>query len=407
MSNDRLTYTVSQLNNYVKNIIDNDPYLNYINVVGEISNFTNHYKTGHFYLTLKDDKAAIKAVMFRSSAARIKFEPQNGMKVICRGRASLFERDGSFQFYIEDMQPDGVGVLQIAFEQLIEKLKCEGLFDEKYKKKIPSYPEKIAVITSPTGAAIQDITNILSRRYPCAEMIMCPVLVQGDGAAEQLIEAVKIVNELNAADVIIIGRGGGSIEDLWAFNDENLAREIFRSEIPVISAVGHEIDYTISDFVADLRAPTPSAAAELAVPDITDVKYLLAKTEENLSSAYSNNIYQLKARLKFFAENYILKNPENYLSNLRKKLLFTVNNLKGAYSSILHRERENFAEKCAKLNALSPLATISRGYSVAYKENKPIKSVKSINSGDNLVLVLADGKAECTVKSTNEENINE
>ncbi len=407
MSNDRLTYTVSQLNNYVKNIIDNDPYLNYINVVGEISNFTNHYKTGHFYLTLKDEKAAIKAVMFRSSAARIKFEPQNGMKVICRGRASLFERDGSFQFYIEDMQPDGVGVLQIAFEQLIEKLKCEGLFDEKYKKKIPSYPEKIAVITSPTGAAIQDITNILSRRYPCAEMIMCPVLVQGDGAAEQLIEAVKIVNELNAADVIIIGRGGGSIEDLWAFNDENLAREIFRSEIPVISAVGHEIDYTISDFVADLRAPTPSAAAELAVPDITDVKYLLAKTEENLSSAYSNNIYQLKARLKFFAENYILKNPENYLSNLRKKLLFTVNNLKGAYSSILHRERENFAEKCAKLNALSPLATISRGYSVAYKENKPIKSVKSINSGDNLVLVLADGKAECTVKSTNEENINE
>ena len=407
MSNDRLTYTVSQLNNYVKNIIDNDPYLNYINVVGEISNFTNHYKTGHFYLTLKDEKAAIKAVMFRSSAARIKFEPQNGMKVICRGRASLFERDGSFQFYIEDMQPDGVGVLQIAFEQLIEKLKCEGLFDEKYKKKIPSYPEKIAVITSPTGAAIQDITNILSRRYPCAEMIMCPVLVQGDGAAEQLIEAVKIVNELNAADVIIIGRGGGSIEDLWAFNDENLAREIFRSEIPVISAVGHEIDYTISDFVADLRAPTPSAAAELAVPDITDVKYLLAKTEENLLSAYSNNIYQLKARLKFFAENYILKNPENYLSNLRKKLLFTVNNLKGAYSSILHRERENFAEKCAKLNALSPLATISRGYSVAYKENKPIKSVKSINSGDNLVLVLADGKAECTVKSTNEENINE
>ena len=406
MSNDRLTYTVSQLNNYVKNIIDNDPYLNYVYVVGEISNFTNHYKTGHFYLTLKDEKAAIKAVMFRSSAARIKFEPQNGMKVICRGRASLFERDGSFQFYIDDMQPDGVGALQIAFEQLVEKLKGEGLFDEKYKKKIPSYPEKIAVITSPTGAAIQDITNILTRRYPCAEMILCSVLVQGDGAAEQLIEAVKTVNEMNAADVIIIGRGGGSIEDLWAFNDENLAREIFRSEIPVISAVGHEIDYTISDFVADLRAPTPSAAAELAVPDITDVKYLLAKTEENLSSAYSNNLNQLKARLKFLAENYVLKNPDNYLSNLRKKLLFTVNNLKGAYLSALHQERENFAEECAKLNALSPLATISRGYSVAYKDNRPIKSVKSINTGDNLVLVLADGKAECTVKSINEENIN-
>ena len=407
MSSDRLTYTVSQLNNYVKNIIDNDPYLNYIYVVGEISNFINHYKTGHFYLTLKDEKAAIKAVMFRSSACRVKFEPQNGMKVICRGRATLFERDGSFQFYIDDMQPDGVGALQIAFEQLVEKLKAEGLFDEKHKKKIPTYPEKIAVITSPTGAAIQDITNVLNRRFPCAEMIMCPVLVQGDGAAEQLIDAVKKVNEMNVADVIIIGRGGGSIEDLWAFNDEDLAREIFRSRIPVISAVGHEIDYTISDFVADLRAPTPSAAAELAVPDITDVKYLLAKTEENLETAYLNNLNQLKSRLKFYAENYILKNPSNYLSNLREKLNFTVNKLTSAYSSVLHQERECFAEKCAKLNALSPLATISRGYSVAYKENKPIKSVKSINTGDSLILVLADGKAECTVKSTNEENINE
>lgn len=407
MSSDRLTYTVSQLNNYVKNIIDNDPYLNYIYVVGEISNFINHYKTGHFYLTLKDEKAAIKAVMFRSSACRVKFEPQNGMKVICRGRATLFERDGSFQFYIDDMQPDGVGALQIAFEQLVEKLKAEGLFDEKHKKKIPTYPEKIAVITSPTGAAIQDITNVLNRRFPCAEMIMCPVLVQGDGAAEQLIDAVKKVNEMNVADVIIIGRGGGSIEDLWAFNDEDLAREIFRSRIPVISAVGHEIDYTISDFVADLRAPTPSAAAELAVPDITDVKYLLAKTEENLETAYLNNLNQLKSRLKFYAENYILKNPSNYLSNLREKLNFTVNKLTSAYSSVLHQERECFAEKCAKLNALSPLATISRGYSVAYKENKPIKSVKSINTGDSLILVLADGKAECTVKFTNEENINE
>ena len=369
MSSDKLTYTVSQLNNYVKNIIDNDPYLKYIYVVGEISNFTNHYKTGHFYLTLKDEKAAIKAVMFRSNACNVKFEPQNGMKVICRGRASLFERDGSFQFYIDDMQPDGVGALQIAFEQLVEKLKAEGLFDEKYKKKIPSYPEKIAVITSPTGAAIQDITNL--------------------------------------ADVIIIGRGGGSIEDLWAFNDENLAREIFRSRIPVISAVGHEIDYTISDFVADLRAPTPSAAAELVVPDITDVKYSLAKTEENLETAYLNNLNQLKSRLKFYAENYVLKNPSNYLSNLREKLNFTLSKLSNAYSSGLHREREQFAEKCAKLNALSPLATISRGYSVTYKENRPIKSIKFINAGDNLVLVLTDGKAECTVNSINEENINE
>ena len=407
MSNDRLTYTVSQLNNYVKNIIDNDPYLNYIYVVGEISNFTNHYKTGHFYLTLKDEKAAIKAVMFRSSASKIKFEPQNGMKVICRGRTSLFERDGSFQFYIDDMQPDGVGALQIAFEQLVEKLKSEGLFDEKYKKPIPQYPEKIAVITSPTGAAIQDITNVLTRRFPCAEMIMCPVLVQGDGAAEQLIEAVKTVNELNAADVIIIGRGGGSIEDLWAFNDEELAREIFNSKIPVISAVGHEIDYTISDFVADLRAPTPSAAAELAVPDISDVRYLLAKTENNLITAYSNSLNQLKSRLKFFAENYVLKNPENYISKIREKLNFTITGLKSAYANILHSEKGKFAEYCAKLNTLSPLATISRGYSVAYSDDKLIKSVDSLSVGDDLVIVLSDGNAECAVKSITKENTNE
>ena len=399
--------SVSQLNKYVKSLLEGDPRLAGVYISGEISNFTHHYQSGHLYMTLKDEGAAVKAVMFRGSASKLAFKPENGMKVIVRGRVSLYENTGAYQLYIEDMQPDGVGALQIAFEQLVEKLKAEGLFDEKHKKKIPTYPEKIAVITSPTGAAIQDITNVLNRRFPCAEMIMCPVLVQGDGAAEQLIDAVKKVNEMNVADVIIIGRGGGSIEDLWAFNDEDLAREIFRSRIPVISAVGHEIDYTISDFVADLRAPTPSAAAELAVPDITDVKYLLAKTEENLETAYLNNLNQLKSRLKFYAENYILKNPSNYLSNLREKLNFTVNKLTSAYSSVLHQERECFAEKCAKLNALSPLATISRGYSVAYKENKPIKSVKSINTGDSLILVLADGKAECTVKFTNEENINE
>ncbi len=403
MSNNRLTYTVSQLNNYVKNIIDGDPCLSYIYVVGEISNFTNHYKTGHFYLTLKDEKAAIKAVMFRSNAASIKFEPQNGMKVICRGRASLFERDGSFQFYIDQMQPDGAGALQVAFEQLVEKLKGEGLFDQSHKKPIPKYPEKIAVITSPTGAAVQDILNVITRRFPCVEIVMCPVLVQGDGAAEQLKNAVIDVNLHKAADIIIIGRGGGSIEDLWAFNDEELARTIYHSDIPVISAVGHEIDYTISDFVADLRAPTPSAAAELAVPDINDVKFILSRLEGDLSKAFSNNIDRLSSRLKLSSENYILKNPENYILNLKDKFLSNLTQLKNVYTANLHTSSQQFATLCAKLDSMSPLATIARGYSVAYKNKAPLKSVKDVAINEKISVMLSDGSLNCSVENINEE----
>lgn len=403
MGDDRLTYTVSQLNSYVKSMIDSDPCLTYIYVVGEISNFTNHYKTGHFYLTLKDEKAAIKAVMFRSNASRIRFEPQNGMKVICRGRASLFERDGCFQFYIDDMQPDGAGALQVAFEQLVEKLKGEGLFDESHKKPIPKYPEKIAVITSPTGAAVQDIKNVISRRYPCVELIMCPVLVQGDGAAEQLSRAVETVNELKCADVIIIGRGGGSIEDLWAFNDENLARTIYASEIPVISAVGHEIDFTICDFVADLRAPTPSAGAEIAVPDQNDVKYLMSKLDGGLISGYKNNVDKLISRFKLSAESYVLKNPDNYIKQLKERLISLTYGLKNSYSALLSDKKERFLADCAKLDAMSPLSTIGRGYSLAYKKDSPIKSIKSIDVGDKIKIRFSDGTADCTVNTISGE----
>ena len=403
MGADKLTYTVSQLNNYVKTMIDSDPCLTYIYVVGEISNFTNHYKTGHFYLTLKDSSSAIKAVMFRSNAARIKFEPQNGMKVICRGRASLFERDGSFQFYIDEMQPDGAGALQVAFEQLCEKLKNEGLFDEAHKKPIPKFPERIAVITSPTGAAVQDIKNVISRRCPCVEVVMCPVLVQGDGAAAQLCEAVEKVNELNCADVIIIGRGGGSIEDLWAFNDETLARIIFNSKIPMISAVGHEIDFTICDFVSDLRAPTPSAGAELAVPDINDVRFMLSRLEGGVLSAYGNRIINLRSRVKLSAESYVLKNPENYISALRERLNFNSTKMKSSYSNRLSESREAFAALCAKLDAMSPLATIARGYSVAYVDKKPIKSVDEVNLNDCLNVKLVDGVINCTVNNVSKE----
>lgn len=403
MGADKLTYTVSQLNNYVKTMIDSDPCLTYIYVVGEISNFTNHYKTGHFYLTLKDSSSAIKAVMFRSNAARIKFEPQNGMKVICRGRASLFERDGSFQFYIDEMQPDGAGALQVAFEQLCEKLKNEGLFDEAHKKPIPKFPERIAVITSPTGAAVQDIKNVISRRYPCVEVVMCPVLVQGDGAAAQLCEAVEKVNELNCADVIIIGRGGGSIEDLWAFNDETLARTIFNSKIPMISAVGHEIDFTVCDFVSDLRAPTPSAGAELAVPDINDVRFMLSRLEGGVLSAYGNRISNLRSRVKLSAESYVLKNPENYISALRERLNLNSTKMKSSYSNRLSESREAFAALCAKLDAMSPLATIARGYSVAYVDKKPIKSVDEVNLNDCLNVKLVDGVINCTVNNVSKE----
>ena len=403
MGADKLTYTVSQLNNYVKTMIDSDPCLTYIYVVGEISNFTNHYKTGHFYLTLKDSSCAIKAVMFRSNAARIKFEPQNGMKVICRGRASLFERDGSFQFYIDEMQPDGAGALHVAFEQLCEKLKNEGLFDEAHKKPIPKFPERIAVITSPTGAAVQDMKNVISRRCPCVEVVMCPVLVQGDGAAAQLCEAVEKVNELNCADVIIIGRGGGSIEDLWAFNDETLARTIFNSKIPMISAVGHEIDFTVCDFVSDLRAPTPSAGAELAVPDINDVRFMLSRLEGGVLSAYGNRISNLRSRVKLSAESYVLKNPENYIFALREKLNLDSTKMKSSFSNRLSESREAFAALCAKLDAMSPLATIARGYSVTYVDKKPIKSVDEVNLNDCLNVKLVDGVINCTVNNVSKE----
>ena len=261
--------SVSQLNTYLKGLLDSDPNLQYVFLSGEISNLTDHYSSGHIYLSLKDSKAVIKAVMFAFNASRLRFKPQNGMKVLVRGKVSIYELSGQYQLYIEDMQPDGIGALTLAFEQLKDKLNKEGLFDPQAKKPLPKFPEKIAVITSPTGAALQDIRNILTRRWPYAEIALYPVLVQGEGASSQLTNAINMVSESDT-DVAIIGRGGGSIEDLWAFNSEELARAIFSCKVPVISAVGHETDFTICDFVSDMRAPTQSAAAELAVPHRTE-----------------------------------------------------------------------------------------------------------------------------------------
>ncbi|MCH5303946.1 MAG: exodeoxyribonuclease VII large subunit, partial [Ruminococcus sp.] len=259
--------TVSQLNYYVKSLLDNDPHLTNVFLTGEISNLTDHYRSGHIYFSLKDKNAVVRAVMFAGNARNLKFKPEEGMKVIVLCRVSLYEATGGYQIYVEDMQPDGIGALTLAFEQLKKKLEEKGIFSAENKKPIPKFPKTVGVITSPTGAAVQDIRNILTRRFPSVDIVLCPVLVQGTGAPAQLINAVNLFNEYDLADVIIIGRGGGSIEDLWAFNDENLAYSIYASNIPVISAVGHETDFTICDFVSDLRAPTPSAAAELAVPD--------------------------------------------------------------------------------------------------------------------------------------------
>ena len=293
-----LVLSVSQLNRYIKMNFDADENLANIFISGEISNFTNHYRTGHLYFTLKDDSAAVRAVMFNSSAKRLKFMPEDGMKVIARGRVSVYEASGQYQLYVDDMQPDGVGALNLAYEQLKEKLQKEGLFSELHKKPLPPYPEKVGVITSPTGAAVRDIINVLGRRFPYAEIVFCPVLVQGDGAHLQLTDAVNLFNSERAADVIIIGRGGGSIEDLWEFNDEGLARAVYNSEIPVISAVGHETDFTICDFVADMRAPTPSAAAELAVPDANELQYALSALKNRMFLNVSSGIADRRSRLE-------------------------------------------------------------------------------------------------------------
>ena len=323
--NDPLIITVGQLNRYVKSLLDADENLYNLYLVGEISNFTDHYKSGHFYFSLKDEDAQIKAVMFRNNASRVRFRVENGMRVIVRGRVSMYEAAGQYQIFVDDMQPDGVGALNLAFEQLKEKLQKEGLFDAAHKKPIPKMPKRVGVITSATGAAVQDILNILGRRFPLAEVVLASVLVQGEGAHEQLIAAIQEFNRNKCADVLIIGRGGGSTEDLWEFNNEDLARAVYASKIPVISAVGHETDFTICDFVADLRAPTPSAAAELAVPDQNEVLAYLDTLQNRLLRAVSLKLSDERYRLSSLTEKGVFSTPALYFDNLRMRLMSTTN----------------------------------------------------------------------------------
>lgn len=401
--------SVSQLNFYIKSKFDTDKNLSSVYLRGEISNLTDHYRSGHIYLSLKDEKAAIKAVMFASNASRLKFRLKDGMMVLVRGRVSIYEVTGQYQFYIDDMQPDGIGALNLAFEQLKNKLSSEGLFDDSHKKPLPPYPKKIGVITSPTGAAVQDIFRILKRRYPLGEIVMCPVLVQGENAASQLTAAVERFNNLKCADVIIIGRGGGSIEDLWAFNDEKLARAVYNSEIPVVSAVGHETDFTICDFVADVRASTPSAAAELVSPEIDSMKSDVLCYQKKLYDLMTSKISFEKQRLEHLSKSKVLSSPLEIVHNRNMKLDMLTARMKTAYLSILSDKQRKFASLNAKLDALSPLKILSRGYSIAEKDNAVIKSVNSVNVDDIITVRLFDGKLECVISErkadNNEKNI--
>ena len=381
--------TVAELNEFIKNIFDSSRALSSVTVKGEISNFTLH-RSGHLYFSLKDSESQIKSVMFRSSAARLKFIPENGMRVIAHGAVSVYPRDGSYQFYVNSLQPDGVGALYLAYEQLKSKLEAEGLFDQEAKKAIPEFPERIGVITSPTGAAVRDIINVCARRYPMAKIYLYPSLVQGDGAEENLIKALDYFDKTKLVDTIIIGRGGGSIEDLWAFNSERLARKIYETESPVISAVGHETDFTICDFVSDLRAPTPSAAAELAVPDTKELYMMLLGAEERISLALVR--LAERKREKFEALSERLLDAGSCIAEERIENLSTLSEkLNSALALVIKEKKNAFRISLEKLNALSPLATLSRGYVIAEGDGGVIKSVDDVKCGDALRIRLRDG----------------
>ncbi len=389
-------YSVTQLNNYVKGVLDKDVNLTHVFVSGEISNYKAHY-SGHLYMTVKDETASIKAVMFAGNANRLRFKPENGMKILAFGTVSLFPRDGSYQLYISDMQPDGVGALNIAFEQLKKKLEAEGLFKSSNKKPIPRFPRKVGVVTSSTGAAVQDIFNVLKRRYPAAEVVLRPCQVQGDGAAADIAKAIYEFNELSDVDVLIVGRGGGSIEDLWAFNEEVVARAVFASNIPVISAVGHETDYTICDFVADLRAPTPSAAAECAVPDSYELKSNLIAIQQRIYSLTKNKIDLERGKLNAIEKSGVLRDPLTNINDKRKDLIFITERLYSLVNNTLDSNKIKVSSLAGKLDALSPLRVISRGYALVESEEKPVTSVKALKKEDNISIRLSDGIVKAIV----------
>ena len=389
--------TVTALNEYIKALLEGTPFLRNVYLRGEISNFTNH-RTGHFYFSLKDEGGLVRAVMFRGNASRLNFLPENGMKVLVRGSVSLFVRDGSYQIYVREMERDGVGALYLAFEKLKKKLAAEGLFDEARKRPLPKIPSRIGVITSPTGAAIRDILNILGRRFPYAEVLIYPALVQGADAPPQLSAGLDYFNREKNVDLIIIGRGGGSIEDLWAFNDEVLARRVAASELPVISAVGHETDFTLTDFVADRRAPTPSAAAELAVPDTAELirKFLNIVTHTEL--LLGRRIEKARSRVSDLAGMRPLRDPEALLAERRMLLTYFSDRMTSGTEAALLTCRARFTELSGKLEAMSPLAILKRGYTVVLdSEGSIIRRAEELTPGDTLNIRFSDGVVEAGV----------
>ena len=389
--------TVEELNLYIKNKVQDDEFLNNVYVKGEISNCKLHY-TGHIYFTLKDEKSLIKCVMFRSYATHLNFTPKDGMKIVLLGTVAVYERDGVYQIYAKAMKQDGIGSLYEAYEKLKNDLEKEGLFDEAHKKKIPMFPKTIGVLTASTGAVIRDIINVSTRRNPNVRIRLLPVPVQGKDAAPEIVEGIKRMNNEMLADVIILGRGGGSLEDLWPFNEECVARAIYDSKIPIISAVGHETDFSISDFVADLRAPTPSAAAELAVPNISDVIYTISNYENRYKIDLKKKVQIMKLRYEKCMTRNVFMNPTQKISEKEMLLDMKVKNINSAINNIINKKNIILVKNITKIDSLSPLKTLSRGYSIAEKDGKILKSVTQVNKEDRIELKVTDGIVKTKVE---------
>lgn len=389
--------SVTQLTGYIKLLLDRDELLAQTCVRGELSNYKIH-SSGHHYFTLKDEGAVISCVLFRSDAMRLRFRPESGMKVILTGRVSLFPRSGQYQLYVSHMQPDGAGDLAVAFEQLKQKLQAQGVFDAAHKKPLPRYPERVALVTSPTGAAVRDMIRILGRRWPLASVLVCPVRVQGEGAAEEIAAMLELVDAAGLADVIITGRGGGSLEDLWAFNEEIVARAIYRCKTPVISAVGHEPDVTIADFAADVRAATPSNGAELAVCDRAELRALLEQQARRMEKAQERRLELLRQRLRRLSERPVLRSPEGSLQQKELLLELLRQRLERAAAAAVEKRQRQFAALSGRLDALSPLKVLARGYAVATRQEQVLHSVAQLSPGEEIRLRLSDGTALCAVE---------
>ena len=389
--------SVTQLTGYIKLLLDRDEILAQACVRGELSNYKIH-SSGHHYFTLKDEGAVISCVLFRSDAMRLRFRPESGMKVILTGRVSLFPRSGQYQLYVSHMQPDGAGDLAVAFEQLKQRLQAQGVFDADHKKPLPRYPERVALVTSPTGAAVRDMIRILGRRWPLASVLVCPVRVQGEGAAEEIAAMLELVDAAGLADVIITGRGGGSLEDLWAFNEEIVARAIYRCKTPVISAVGHEPDVTIADFAADVRAATPSNGAELAVCDRAELRALLEQQARRMEKAQERRLELLRQRLRRLSERPVLRSPEGSLQQKELLLELLRQRLERAAAAAVEKRQRQFAALSGRLDALSPLKVLARGYAVATRQEQVLHSVAQLSPGEEIRLRLSDGTALCAVE---------